>query len=221
MKYDESIKFSRYVIENDISNSHYSAHATLNICNCHYYLGDYKTSMTFLDDYKKYSFSFVEDNVKFITGCINGKTGNVELGIKQLEGYLKAPSDFNLVYAVTTLMDLYLIKHDFKSAKKLLEHVPEMEESIKDKRTTPDKKARLAFFYQLVGNVLIIEDDEKAFDYYLKSALEYMRIGLYENALGSIIIINDVIIENPSRYNIGVIRKKNALYKQIVNKKLD
>ncbi|UHA75884.1 helix-turn-helix domain-containing protein [Paenibacillus sp. 481] len=182
MIYNESIEFSRIVIEIDIAKSQLSAHATFNICNCYYYLNDFETSKTYLVLYQNYSYSFVEDNVAFMTGCINGRMGEIDLGINQLEQYVKNTSEFNLVYAVTMLMDLYVCKADFDSARKLLQYVAEMKKSMNNKYTAPDKKARLAYFYQLAGHALLPLDVEQAFDYYLDSAIEYMKIGLYDAA---------------------------------------
>ncbi|TVX86107.1 helix-turn-helix domain-containing protein, partial [Paenibacillus agilis] len=173
LRYNDSINFCQTVIEIDKANSHFKAHATFLICNCYYYLNDYETSNIYLTAYSNYSFPFVQDNLDFMIGCINGRCGEIDLGIQQLEQYLKVTSQFNLVYVVTILMDLYLKKSDFNNARNLLEYEKEMKDSLNDKYTTPDKKARMAYFYQLAGNALISQDVEKAFDYYLESALEY------------------------------------------------
>ncbi|WP_258277377.1 helix-turn-helix domain-containing protein [Paenibacillus sp. SC116] len=219
LRFNESIDFSMIVIEIDIYKSEFSAHATFNICNCHYYLNDFAKSKIFLDKYKKYSFSFVKDNVQFMTGCINGRSGKTDLGIEQLEQYFKVTSPFNFVYVVTMLMDLYLIKSDLISARSLLTYEAEMKNSLNLEYTTPDKKARMAYFYQMAGNALISQDVEKAFDYYLKSALEYMKIGLFDRALGSLMLINETILEDHSHLSIEIIRRINEVYKQIIIKK--
>ncbi|WP_036604868.1 helix-turn-helix domain-containing protein [Paenibacillus assamensis] len=219
LRYNESIDFSKTVLDIDIFKGEYSAHATFNICNCYYYLNDFAKSGLYLEEYKKYTFSFVQDNVRFMTGCINGRSGNIDLGIEQLEKYFKITSPFNFVYVVTMLMELYLIKLDLVSARSLLTYEAEMKSSLNLEYTTPDKKARMAYFYQMAGNALISQDVVKAFDYYLKSALEYMKIGLYDRALGSVVLINEAILEEHSYLSIEIIRKINDVYKHIINKK--
>ncbi|MBD8500919.1 helix-turn-helix domain-containing protein [Paenibacillus arenosi] len=221
LRYNDCLDYCKIVSEIDQTNSQYRAHVTFLMCNCHYYLKNYETSKMFLAEYNNYSFEFVQGNVNFMTGCINGRSGKVDLGIQQLEQYLKVTSEFNLVYVVTMLLELYLIKCDLGASRRLLEYEVAMKDSLIDKYTTPDKKARMAYFYQLAGNALVSQDVEVAFDFYLKSASKYMEIGLYDNALKSVVLINEAILEDHSRLSIEVVRKMNEIYKQIISKKIN
>ena len=211
LKHYESIKFSEYVIENDIPEGEYRANAIFNACNSHYYLDEYATSKTYLTEYSKFPFLYVEDNVKLMNGCLSGKTGDVELGIDQLEEYLNNPSEYNLIYAVTMLMDLYLIKRNYYSAKLLLKYEAEMEISLQNNCTTPDKRSKLALFYKLKGDLLLDENIEEAFDCYMKSALEYMKISLHGKAFEMLYLMTNAMDGSP-HLNQKAIRKLSTAF---------
>ncbi|WP_019420601.1 helix-turn-helix domain-containing protein [Paenibacillus sp. OSY-SE] len=190
MNFDDSVSYMKYVIESDTTeNGEYSANAYINLCNSSYYTGDYEASQSYLDEYSKYHFSYVADNVKFMSACIKGKTGSLDNAISQLNSYLKDASEYNVIFAVTELLDLHVKKSDFHSAKMLLDYEKQMVKSLQDKRTTPFKRSVLARFYKLTGDLLQHENVEKSFDFYMKSVLEHARIGQYDksfNCLGNI-----------------------------------
>ncbi|BFH68504.1 hypothetical protein J27TS7_51890 [Paenibacillus dendritiformis] len=194
MNYDDSVPYMKYVVENDNSeNGEYRANAYLSLCNSFYNTGDYRASQVYLNEYSKYSFSYVADNVHFMSACIEGKMGNVDSSISKLRSYLQNTSEYNLIYAVAELLDQYLQKNDLHSAKKLLVYEEQMVKSLQDIRTTPFKRALLARFYKNMGDILYHEDIEKSLDYYMKSVLEYAGIGQYDNSLHSLSYIFQAI----------------------------
>ncbi|UHA75758.1 helix-turn-helix transcriptional regulator [Paenibacillus sp. 481] len=218
MLYEDSIQFSEYVIEHTNKNE-YKAATINNIIFCFYNLKRFEQSNHYLEEYKKFNFPYIADNSRMFQGILNMKTGNGELALIQLSSYLECASEYNLVYVVSELMNIYLQKCDFDTALTLLNYESKMEESLEDARTTPDKWARLASFYQLVGNVLLRLDTNRSFDYYLKSAKEYLKIGITNHALESLALINTAIIEDSSRFSIEIARRTNEMYFQIINKK--
>ncbi|MBD8496972.1 helix-turn-helix domain-containing protein [Paenibacillus arenosi] len=218
MLYEDSLQFSEYVI-NHTNKDEYKAATINNIIFCLYNLKRFEESRIYLEDYKKIDLPYVNGNSKMFEGFLTLNTGNVELALLQLESYLKLSSEYNLVYVVSELMNIYLTKSDFDSALTLLVHESQMKISLNDLRTTPDKWARLAFFYQLVGKLFLLQDVNKAFEYYLKSAKEYLNIGLINNALESLAFINMAIIEDSSRFDVNIAIRTNEMYFTIINKK--
>ncbi|GAC43288.1 helix-turn-helix domain-containing protein [Paenibacillus popilliae] len=211
LKYDESIRFSKYVIEHDIPHGEHRANAIFNACNSHYYLDDYESSNLYLAEYRKFPFTYIEDNVKLMSGCLSGRTGNIDLGIEQLEKYLTNPSNYNLIYAITMLMDLYLIKRNYSSAKLLMKFEPEMEAFLQDHRTTPDKRSKLALYYKLKGDLLAQENIEEALDCYIKSAMEYMNLSLQSKAFETFSFVTKTVKQS-SHFSQKAIQKLNDAF---------
>ncbi|SUA98975.1 tetratricopeptide repeat protein [Paenibacillus thiaminolyticus] len=121
MNYDDSVPYMKYVVENDNSeDGAYRANAYLSLCNSSYNTGDYRASQVYLNEYSKYSFSYVADNVHFMSACIDGKMGNVDSSISKLRSYLQNTSEYNLIYAVAELLDQYLQKKTFIQQRSFL-----------------------------------------------------------------------------------------------------
>ncbi|MCY7488086.1 helix-turn-helix domain-containing protein [Paenibacillus alvei] len=219
MFYDDSIKFSEYVIKHD--KGKYKPYAINNIIFCYYNLKRFEESEQYLEEYKQFDLPCVIENSPLFEGFISEKTGNINLCLNQLNDYLKHSSEYNLVYVVSELFSLHIQANDPDSALQLLDYEEKMVKSLQDIRTTPDKRAKLADFYQLAGNILLEQSAERAFDYYLKSFDEYLKIGLYEKAFESITCINQAIIDDASLLDIELVKKINSMYMQAINKKLE
>ncbi len=159
MYYHDAMELGNYVVENGKGES--QAPATHNVCNAYYHLGKYDACQSYIEKYSNFSYSFVTDNVKRMTGFINGKTRNIDLVIAQIKKYLDDPSSYNLIHAVTELLQLYLNKNDLLAADQLLVYEEQMTESISQPHTTPYKTSRLAYYYQIKGQLLIRKNQEK------------------------------------------------------------
>ncbi|WP_028595661.1 helix-turn-helix domain-containing protein [Paenibacillus assamensis] len=219
MMYEVSIEYSQYVVEHDtfsLFKGEYKALAINNIIFCLYHLGRFNESKRLIETYGK--LPYIADNTKMFEGFLNAKNGDFVVALEKLSECLESVSEYNLVYVVSELMNIYVQLNNFDSAVSLLEYESKMIESVKDARTTPDKWARLAYFYQLEGNILLGQDADRAFDYYLKGAKYYLEIGLTNKALETLSLINTALLENSSRFNIEMIRKTNEMYYQIINK---
>nr|WP_240463854.1 helix-turn-helix transcriptional regulator [Paenibacillus apiarius] len=219
MLYEDCIKLCSYILENDKPLGEYKANAVFSILCSHHYLGQYEKSKSYLEEYYKFPFPYVSDNAKLMTGITNGKVGHRELAISQLQDYLKSPSTYNLIYAVTELFNLYLQINDFVSAEGLLNHEDSMIKSINDKCTTPFKRSRLAYFYQLKGTLMFnTQQYDEAFNCFIESVCEYMDIGVYDKALVSLLHINRAIIEDNSLFSLEVVKKFDSLNQQLYKK---
>ncbi|UHA73817.1 helix-turn-helix domain-containing protein [Paenibacillus sp. 481] len=216
LHFDEAIRLSEYVIEHDKTDSEYKASAILNVSNAYYYLGKYEISQFYLDTYSTFSFPQIKENAQLRRAMLLGKTGDIESAILQLADYLNHASAYNIIYAVTELMDLYLTKNDLNAAKRLLQYEADMEQSIQDIRTTPFKRSKLAYFYQMKGKLLLNELElEAAFDAYLNSALTYKQISLYDGMLQSISSITQSMVDHYRLLKLETVQKANAIIKTI------
>lgn len=217
--YEDCIKLCSYVLENDAPLGEYKANAIFSIACSYHYLGQYKKSQSYLDEYSKFPFSYVPDNAKLMTGITNGKLGHTELAISQLQEYLENPSDYNLIYAVTELFNLYLYRNDFVSAEKLLKYEDSMLKSINDECTTPFKRSRLAYFYLLKGIMMFnTRRCEEAFNCFIESTCEYMDIGVHDKALVSLLHIQQSVIDNNPLPKSELVQKINSLHEQLCKK---
>ncbi|MCY9763817.1 helix-turn-helix domain-containing protein [Paenibacillus alvei] len=179
--YEDCIELCSNVIRNDKADSFLKAEAFYALCNSYYYLGDAASARYYLDEYSKFSFPHVIENIKFMTGSINGKLGNIDLAITQLEDCLKNSSEYNFVYIAVSLFELYLQKKDFSAIEKLLSN----EEKIANMNiVTPFRRYILAYFYKLKGDFLMYNNVyiATAFEYYAKGAHEYMKVNMYTEA---------------------------------------
>ncbi|UHA72055.1 helix-turn-helix domain-containing protein [Paenibacillus sp. 481] len=224
MNYEYSIKLSNYVIENDTLQSEfkgeYKALAIHNVCFALYFLGRYNESKEQLEKYKKFEFSYITDNYNFFTALLSSKTESTDSALHQLNSYLKYSSEYNLVYVVCELMNIYYDSNDFNSAMDLLKYETRMIESLNDERIRPSRRVKFANFYRQVGTILLKKNDvEMAFEYHRNSALEYAKVGMYDDALASVTLINEALIEDFSRVSVDVLRNINTLYLRIINKK--
>ncbi|WP_186786156.1 helix-turn-helix domain-containing protein [Paenibacillus agilis] len=212
-QYRESIELSEYVIKNDITHSEYRAHAIFCACNSHYYLNEFGKSRAYLKEYSKLPFPFIRDNVSLMTGCISARSGNIDIGLTQLEEYLENPSEYNIIHVVVALTDLYIAKSDFDSLRKLFVYEEQMVNSLEDARTVPFKRAQLAYFYKLKGDFLIEKEESwKAYEYYRKSALEYAQISYYEKAFNSLLLITNSTLQSNSDLDRKAVEELNFVF---------
>ncbi|MBD8501231.1 helix-turn-helix domain-containing protein [Paenibacillus arenosi] len=182
-EFNDSLEFSKYIIKNAGPENKYYAHTLFNICTTYYYLNELEKSRDYLHKFSKFQDAFSQDNIKYMIGCINTSSGNVDLGMKQLESYLENPSEYNIVHAVVALMDIYMSRLDVESAEKLFTYETLMEKSIIDPRTAPIKRAHLAHYYKLKGDILLHNNDpEAALECFAKSTIEYKNISAHDKA---------------------------------------
>ncbi|MCR8845050.1 helix-turn-helix domain-containing protein [Paenibacillus sp. SC116] len=209
----ESIELSEYVIENDLTDSEFRANAIFNACNSYFYLNDMDKGIYYFQEYKKFSFPFVQDNIRYMNGRISARYGDVNLGIAQLEEYLRGASEYNLVYTIVLLMELYLDKGKLDEVKKLFIYENMMIKSLSDAQTTPEKRGKLACFYKLKGDWLREKDEiSEAFEYYRKSALEYAQISYYEEAFNSLSLITNSTLISFNGLNRKAIEELNLVF---------
>ncbi|WP_028595699.1 helix-turn-helix transcriptional regulator [Paenibacillus assamensis] len=177
LNFREAISLMERIVLNEFSESVYKTTALFNMCNSYYYLGQYDASQSYLNEYSALSHPDVEENVRILNALLCGKRDTTE-GIKHLQRYIKnKPLDYYIIFAVTELMELYLIDKDYSAAFDLLSYEGPMKKALNDERTTPFKIATFAHFYKLAGNLYINNDPNTACKYYLNSVSAYAGIG--------------------------------------------
>lgn len=187
--FEECINLCQQVIAEDRSESRIKADATLAICNAYYYLEDFRLAEHYLELFGRYPYPHVAETVKVMTGAINGKKGNLDLAIAQLNACLTDSSDNTTIHIVTELFEIYLKKGDLSAIEDLLK----LEERITDvKIITPFKKSELALFYKLKGDYYMLTGKyEDGINSYMKSAVEYGKVGSHTKVQECIHLIID------------------------------
>ncbi|UHA72261.1 helix-turn-helix domain-containing protein [Paenibacillus sp. 481] len=211
MLYEDCIQYGMYIYHHDKTDSLFKAGSLLAISRSYYYLEQHELSLHYLNIYNTLTYApDVVENTTIVSGLINGKTGNVELAMKQLESCLSHPSSLYFVELVVELLKLYL-NHDYlQPATELLQREEQITQLT---QTTPLKRAELAYYYRLKGHVLIrTADVESAFDSYILSAMEYAAISSYNNAFKSLSYITQTIINNNRQADIETLRKMDMVY---------
>lgn len=212
--YKDCIELCEQVIRNDTTDSFFKAEAFFALCNSHYYLCDYTRAKHYLEEYSKFSFPNVAENVRYMTGSINGKIGNTELAVTQLESFLERSSEYNFMNVVVALMELYLEKKDLIAIEKLLSY--EMRITQTEIRT-PYKRFALAYFHRLKGDYLIYSKVTiTAFESYIKSACEYIKVSMYSQAFECLGFVTNKAIENGNiELYEDVLQKMNSMYSML------
>ncbi|WP_210429448.1 helix-turn-helix domain-containing protein [Paenibacillus dendritiformis] len=217
MYYHDAIEFGNYVVENGTGEP--LANATHNVCNAYYHLGNYDDCNTYLEKYSHFPYPFVKENVELMTAFLNGKKGNIEFAITQFNKCLNTLSSYNMIHAITELMELYLHRNDLIAADQLLMYEEQILESITQPQTTPYKRSRLAYYFRIKGQLLTRKKHEKdAIDSFLKSTMEYVKIGRFTEAFESLSFVTQLMIHNQSIINSEMIKKVDNILQIIAAK---
>ncbi|MFW5435502.1 helix-turn-helix domain-containing protein [Paenibacillus apiarius] len=192
-KHQESIDFCKQVLILDTTDSVTKAHALSFISFSYYFLDNYDMAEHYLRQYCTFQFPFVQENADFMTAKLNGKKGNVELAIHQMEQCLeKSAHKVNIIY---DLFDLYLQQNNLDAIEKLFqreEHLIEAERS-----NHPSLIAELALYYKNKSEYYkLIAMHEQSVDCLLKSITMFVSVDRHTNAYECIELLFDRLYEN-------------------------
>ncbi|WP_409177071.1 hypothetical protein [Brevibacillus fortis] len=184
------------------------------ICNSHFYSGDYELAEKYLELFSHYSYPHVTETVKVMEGAINGKKGNLNLAITQLQACLSGATDNNIIHIVNELFELYLKSNDFHSIENLLKYEGQMNNvNIR----TPFKKTELAYYFRLKGDYKmrlgLIRD---AADSYLKATLEYAKVSAHEKGYECVNQILNYYTKNKKEMDYFVIKDIQKVYNNLI-----
>ncbi|MGG4459738.1 helix-turn-helix transcriptional regulator [Brevibacillus porteri] len=212
--FDDCIKLCKHVLKEDGTDSRIKADSTLAICNSHYYSGDYGLSEKYLELFSHYSYPHVTETVKVMEGAINGKKGNLNLAITQLQACLSEATGNNIIHIVNELFELYLKSNDVHSIENLLKYEGQMNNvNIR----TPFKKTELAYYFRLKGDYKmrlgLIRD---AVDSYLKATLEYAKVSSHEKGYECVNQILNYYTKNKKEMDYFVINNIQKVYNELI-----
>lgn len=208
MDYCSAIELGMYVAEH--GKGEYQAHAIYNVCSAYYHRKQYDMCQLYLKKYSQFTYPFVPNNVKLMIAFINGKTGNIDLAISELNSYLQQPCAYTLTSAVTELLDLYLYKKDLDVGW-LFQYEDLMTETTEKDYATPYIKSKFAYYFRLKGKLLKHKNQVSlAIDSYLKSSSEYIKIGHYKEASISLLLVLQTMF-NDNKINHEIVQKANSL----------
>ncbi|MDT8979648.1 XRE family transcriptional regulator [Paenibacillus sp. chi10] len=171
-RFYESIELAKLGIAEDSSESTYKAYSTLLICSSYFRLEEYDQAEKYLKVFSQFPFSFVQENVDFLTTKLHEKRGHIELAISQLQKCFTVSS--YKISIVNSLLDLYLTKNDSTSARQLLqqEHV-----YLNVNYLNPNSISGHAYYYKLKGKWLHRwGKNSEAVDCYIQSVSMFVEL---------------------------------------------
>ncbi len=119
-KYAEGIQFFKELISLDPNESIYKAYAITYSTECYYALGRYDVAEQHLNLLTTFDFPFVRSTIDFISAKLDGRRGDTDLAIIQLEHCLD--SLHPKVPAMDALLELYSKNKDVSAAERLFLH---------------------------------------------------------------------------------------------------
>ncbi|NDI36448.1 winged helix-turn-helix domain-containing protein [Chengkuizengella sediminis] len=172
--FEEGLDMCKKALDAGISENRMHANTIYGICNCHYYLGNYKQAKEYLIQYKEFSLPEVKDNAKLTEARLHSANGNHYLAITLLHENLPQCGDYTLLHVVNHLINLYLQTNNLSA----IEEIIQLEEKLLSTTyVTPFKKARLAQYFKLKGKYYILtERVEEGLNSYIKAAAGYAKI---------------------------------------------
>lgn len=171
-RFYESIELAKIGIAEDSSVSTFKAYSTLLICSSYFRLEEYNQAEKYLKVFSQFPFSFVQENVDFLTTKLHEKRGHIELAISQLQKCFTVSS--YKISIVNSLLDLYLTKNDSTSARQLLqqEHV-----YLNVNYLNPNSISGHAYYYKLKGKWLHRwGKNSEAVDCYIQSVSMFVEL---------------------------------------------
>ncbi|WP_094700318.1 helix-turn-helix domain-containing protein [Brevibacillus laterosporus] len=186
--FEETIELCMHVVEEYTAEDNFKAGALIAIFNSYYHLGDYTMAERYLDIFSKMPHSDGQLQGNILKTALDVKSGkiNIDVAIQNLQECLILASDTknHYLHIANELYQLLMTKNDIDAMEKL----EEVEENIKDiKLATPYKRSELALFYKLKGDFYARKElYREASDYYVKSLVEYGKMGSHDKEYANI-----------------------------------
>ncbi|TPG70514.1 XRE family transcriptional regulator [Brevibacillus laterosporus] len=184
--FEETIELCMHVVEEYTAEDNFKAGALMAIINSYYNLGNYTCAWEYLHVFSKLPQSEGQLEVEALNAMLDGKMGRVDIDvvIEKLRKCLALASDNQYLHIVNELYQLLMHKNDID----VMDELEEVEEKIKGiKLVTPYKRAELALFYKLKGDFYVGKElYREASNYYIRSLVEYGKIGSYDKGYANI-----------------------------------
>ncbi|WP_374019828.1 helix-turn-helix transcriptional regulator [Paenibacillus thiaminolyticus] len=197
-KYRECIKYCTEVVSLDKTDSALKAYTTDFISFCYYFIGQYDMAEKYIQMLSKFNFPFIQEKVDFMTAKLNGKKGNIDLAVQQLEKCLE-----NHSYKVTVmddLLELYLKQRNLSSIEKLFQREADFVDV--EQNNNPALIAEYANYYAKKSQYFeLTQDHKQSFHCLLKSLMMFISVDRYRDATKCIGMLLDKICNHPNILN--------------------
>nr|WP_275444863.1 helix-turn-helix domain-containing protein [Paenibacillus sp. ACRRX] len=194
-KYEDCISHCSKIISLDTNESVHKAYAIDFTAFCHYALGRYDLAEKFNNVLKTFNIPVIQEKVDFMTAKLDGRKGDIDLAIIQLENCLdKYPHKVAVMY---DLLDLYIMQKDVSAAERLFKHEKDF---INVKSSyNPALVAAYAEYYTKKSEYYIsIKEQAQAFHYLLESIMMFISVDRHHDASECVGMLLREAYKNPS-----------------------
>ncbi|MDK8182040.1 helix-turn-helix domain-containing protein [Paenibacillus sp. UMB4589-SE434] len=170
-KYEDCIELCKEVITLDYSEGTLKAYAVQLTAFSYFFLDRYDLAEKYVNILKHFSsIPSIEEQVSFLTAKLDGKKGDIDLAIIQLENRLDtAPHKVAVMF---DLMELYLKQKDVQAIERLLLHEKDFMYS-----THPSIVSEYAFYYEKKSEYFLLTNEHnKAFECLLDSIIMFISV---------------------------------------------
>ncbi|EPY14426.1 helix-turn-helix domain-containing protein [Paenibacillus alvei] len=210
-RFDECIELCKKAIIEEDADSSFSAYSTLLICNSYYRLEQYEMAEKYLKIFSLFSFSFVKENVDFMTAKLNENKGNIELAKSQLQNCLDY-STYKL-NIVNSLLEIYCNNNDLNAANELIQRESDY---LAQSSNTPVSISGRAHYFVNKGKYLLVLDRKKeAIENFVVSAKMFADLSEHKQIYECL----ELIFENLKSFedDFEMMKKISALFVELKN----
>lgn len=197
-KYSECIEYCKEVISLDKTDSALKAYATDFISFCYYFIGQFDMAEKYIQMLSKFKFPFIKEKMDFMTAKLNGKKGNVDLAVQQLEKCLQ-----NHSYKVTImddLLELYLKQKNLNAIEKLFQWEADFVDV--EQNNNPALIAEYANYFAKKSEFFeLTQDHKQSFHCLLKSIMMFISVDRYRETTKCVGMLIDKICNHPNILN--------------------
>nr|WP_275581916.1 helix-turn-helix transcriptional regulator [Brevibacillus fulvus] len=212
--YEDCVELCQYVLQHDVTNSKVKADSTFALCNSYYYLGEYQLAERYLDEYSRYSYPGVSENIKLLKAVMLWKKGNTGAAAKQLNECLNKAGEHVLLHVVNQLFELYMQIHDWTGIESLFQHEATIQRLP---LLTPFKHAEYAHYHRLKGDYYCQQKKyEQAVDPYLQAALTYGNINDHKQSYECINQVLQLCTEELKENYVPILQKVQEIYAKLI-----
>lgn len=178
-KYEEAIAYLEKSENLNDKKTELKAWTYLLCSSCYYHIEKFDVAFAYLKLAETYPFPFVKETIQFITGALNIKTGNTNIGVEQLQHCLIHTT--YKINAVNILFNAYLKIEKWDAIKKL---ITQEDNFLNPQLIYPDNIEEHAEYY---ANKSKYYDYQNYFDEHIeclfKSINLYAKIGMNEKII--------------------------------------
>lgn len=195
-KYKDAITYYKVMISLDTTEGELKAYAINSLAFCYYFLNQYDLAEQYLRTSKAFNFPFVKEHSSYLTALLDGKKGNIDLAIIQLESCLET---YHIKVSIMyDLLDLYIQQRDIPAAEQLFQYEKDFDDitSISNPALVTeyaDYYAKKSEFFKLLNN------QEAAYNSLLQSIMLFISVDRYRDVsecVGTLLSDMSITLDN-------------------------